>query len=140
MLVFLNSLQQKGFQGITKHLIMVLPPYVSVIIRDVHLDNQSRFAVRNGKKQLLSSYWFEEQGTYEGPEGFQTDSKESKLLPRSSRISLVPFRTFRRPLFPKPVTGKELFFAVSYSKAALNSSYCCAAPSSSSNLWKGLVN
>ena len=34
-------------------------------------------------------------------------------------ISLVPFRSFRGPLFPKPVTGQELFFAVSYSKLAL---------------------
>ena len=34
-------------------------------------------------------------------------------------ISLVPFRTVRGPLFPKPVTGQELFFAVSYSKPAL---------------------
>ena len=37
---------------------------------------------------------------------------ESKLFPWSSRISLVPFRTFR-------VTGQELFLAVSYSKPAL---------------------
>ena len=44
---------------------------------------------------------------------------ESKLFPWSSRISLVPFRTFRGPLFPKPVTGQELFLAVSYSKPAL---------------------
>ena len=32
---------------------------------------------------------------------------------------MVPFRTFRGPLFPKPVTGQELFLAVSYSKPAL---------------------
>ena len=32
---------------------------------------------------------------------------------------MVPFRTFRGPLFPKPVTGQELFFAVSYSKLVL---------------------
>ena len=32
------------------------------------------------------------------------------------RISLVPFRAFRT----KPVTGQELFFAVSYSKPALD--------------------
>ena len=31
----------------------------------------------------------------------------------------LPFRTFRGPLYPKPVTGQELFFAVSYSKPAL---------------------
>ena len=43
----------------------------------------------------------------------------SKLFPWSSRISLVPFRTFRGPLFPKPVPCQELFFAVSYSKLAL---------------------
>ena len=27
---------------------------------------------------------------------------------------MVPFRTFRGPLFPKPVTGQELFFAVDF--------------------------
>ena len=32
---------------------------------------------------------------------------------------MVPFRTFRGPLFSKQVTGQELFFAVSYSKPAL---------------------
>ena len=36
---------------------------------------------------------------------------------------MVPFRTFRGPLFPKPVTSQELFFAVSYSKPALGSQY-----------------
>jgi hypothetical protein len=44
---------------------------------------------------------------------------ESKLFPWSSRISLVPFKTFRWPLFSKPVTGQELFLAVFYSKPAL---------------------
>ena len=44
---------------------------------------------------------------------------ESKLFPWSSRINLVPFRTFRGPLFPKPETGQELFLAVSYSKLAI---------------------
>ena len=29
------------------------------------------------KKQFLISYWFEEVGTPEGPEGFQTDSKSN---------------------------------------------------------------
>ena len=37
----------------------------------------------------------------------------------SSRISLESFRSFRDPLLLKPVTGQELFFAVSYSKPAL---------------------
>ena len=49
---------------------------------------------------------------------------ESKLFPR---ISLVPFRSFRGPLFPKPVTGQELFWAVSYSKQALDSGLMLAA-------------
>ena len=44
---------------------------------------------------------------------------KSKLFPWLSRISLVPFKTFRGLLFPKPVTGQELFFAVSYNKPAL---------------------
>ena len=34
-------------------------------------------------------------------------------------ISLESFRSFRVPLFYKPVTGEELFLAVSYSKPAL---------------------
>ena len=37
----------------------------------------------------------------------------------SYAISLESFRSFRGPLFRKPVTGQELFFAVSYSKPAL---------------------
>ena len=37
----------------------------------------------------------------------------------SYTISLKSFRSFRGPLFRKPVTGQELFFAVSYSKPAL---------------------
>ena len=52
---------------------------------------------------------------------------ESKLFPWSSRISLVPFRTFRGPLFPKPVTGQELFLAISYSKPALGKKWCVLA-------------
>ena len=49
-----------------------------------------------------------------GPLKDMKDSKliliESKLFPWSSSISLVPFRTFRVPLFPKTETGQELFF------------------------------
>ena len=37
----------------------------------------------------------------------------------SSAISLESFKSFRGHLFCKPVTSKELFFAVSYSKLAL---------------------
>ena len=37
----------------------------------------------------------------------------------SFRISLDSFMTFRDPLLHKPVTGQELFFAVYYSKPAL---------------------
>ena len=35
------------------------------------------------------------------------------------RSNLVSFRTFRRPLFPKPVSCPGLFFTASYSKTAL---------------------
>ena len=59
-----------------------------------------------------------------GPLKDLKDSKlilnESKLFPLSSRISLVPCRTFRGLLFPTPVTDQELFLAVSYSKLALD--------------------
>ena len=37
----------------------------------------------------------------------------------SCRISLESFRSFRGPLLLKPLTGQELFFAISYSKSAL---------------------
>ena len=39
------------------------------------------------------------------------------------RINLKSFKSFRGPLLLKPVTGQELFFAVSYSKPALRA-YC----------------
>ena len=58
-----------------------------------------------------------------GPLKDLKDSKlilnESTLFPLLSRISFVPFRTFRGPLFPKLVIGQELFFPVSYNKPAL---------------------
>ena len=41
----------------------------------------------------------------------------------SYAISLESFRSLRGSLFRKPVTGQELFFAVSYSKPALRA-YC----------------
>ena len=37
----------------------------------------------------------------------------------SFRISLESFKSFKGSLLHKPVTGQELFFAVSYSKPAL---------------------
>ena len=37
----------------------------------------------------------------------------------SFRISLESFRSFRGSLLHKPVTGQELFFAISYSKPTL---------------------
>ena len=43
----------------------------------------------------------------------------------SFRISLESFRSFRGPLLLKPVTGQELFFAVSYSKPALGDQPMC---------------
>ena len=42
---------------------------------------------------------------------------------------MVPIRTFRDALFPKQVTGQELFFAVYYSKPALtNGTYVIKLP------------
>ena len=37
---------------------------------------------------------------------------------------MIPFRTFRGPLFAKPVTGQELFFTVSWGKSALSVWIC----------------
>ena len=69
------------------------------------------------KKIFLTGLW---------SRGPLKDLKDSKLIPNasnlfpwSSRISLVPFRTFSGPLFPITVTDQELFFIVSYSKPAL---------------------
>ena len=41
----------------------------------------------------------------------------------SFRISLESFRSFRGHLLLKPVTGQDLFFAISYSKPALKYGY-----------------
>ncbi len=45
------------------------------------------------------------------------DDQENHIDP--FQISLVPLRSFRGPVFRKPPTGQEHFFAVSYSKPAL---------------------
>ena len=45
------------------------------------------------------------------------DDHENNL--DSFRISFESFRSIRGPLFLKPVTGQELFLAVSYKKPAL---------------------
>ena len=42
----------------------------------------------------------------------------------SFRTNLVSFKTFRRPLFPKPVSCPGLFFAFSYSKTTLFHTQC----------------
>ena len=44
----------------------------------------------------------------------------------SYTISLESFMSFRGPLFPKPVTGQELFSSFSYSKPALEKSAPCS--------------
>ena len=60
-------------------------------------------------------------------------------LESDSRISLIPFRTFRGPLLHKPVTGQELFFNVSYSKLTLRHSFnyssCISLFQTSDSLW-----
>ena len=43
----------------------------------------------------------------------------------SFRISLESFRSFRGPQLLKPVTGQELFLAVSYCKPALEVKWSC---------------
>ena len=66
-----------------------------------------------------TSYWLHELGTLKDLKDSKLIINESKLFPWSSRMSLVPFRTFREPLVLNPVTGQELFLPVSYSKPAL---------------------
>ena len=60
---------------------------------------------------------------------------ESKWFPWSSRINFIPFRIFRGPLFHKPVTGQELFFAVSYSKLTLDTYSTLNIVSSLNSSW-----
>ena len=58
-------------------------------------------------------------------------------------ISLESFRSFRGPLFRKPVTGREHFFAVSYSKPGLNihlEAYVIGSGRSASFLFSGKVS
>ena len=62
------------------------------------LENKGPLKVLNGTKLILDDH------------GNNLDS---------FRISLESFRSFRGPLLHKPVTGQELFFAVSYSKSEL---------------------
>ena len=73
------------------------------------------------KKQQKKSSWPVTGLQNRGP---LKDLNDSKLIvqgqcPWSSRINFIPFRIFRGPLFHKPVTGQGIFFAVSYSKPAL---------------------
>ena len=58
----------------------------------------------------------------QGFEWYQIGPKWAWVTPPSkylSRVNFISFRTSRDPLFPKPVTCHELFFAISYSKPAL---------------------
>ena len=80
---------------------------------------QNRFAVRNGKKQFLTSYWLENKGPLKVLNDTKLTLDDHGNNLDSFRISLEPFRSFRGPLLYKPITGQELFFAVSYSKPAL---------------------
>ena len=58
------------------------------------------------QKKFLTSYWFEEYGTSEGPEWFQIDCIWVQVIPL---IIQDQFYTIQN-LFHKPVTGQELFF------------------------------
>ena len=45
--------------------------------------------------------------------------KVEKVLGNKTGITSYPWTVCRGPLFHKPVTGQEFFFAVSYNKPAL---------------------
>ena len=70
----------------------------------------SQFAVKMAKNSSwpVTSLW--SRGPLKDLKDFKLILNESNVFQWSSRISLVPFKTFRGPLFPKPVTGQELFF------------------------------
>jgi hypothetical protein len=71
------------------------------------LGNKGPLKVLNGTKLILDDY------------GNNLDS---------FRISLESFRSFGGPLSPEPVTGQELFFAVTYSKPALEYKFTISFP------------
>ena len=76
-------------------------------------------AVRNSKKSswLVTGLW--NRGPLKILSGIKLilDGQGNHL--DSHKISLKSFKSFRGPLFRKPVTGQEPFFAVFYSKLAL---------------------
>ena len=79
-------------------------------------DSLEPVCCKKRQKKFMTSYWF---GISRASKWYKIDPKWLRGYSCSFRFNLVSFRTFRCPLFPKPVTGHELFFAVSYSKPAL---------------------
>ena len=79
----------------------------------------SQFAVRNGKKQFLTDYWFVQQGTSEGPEGFLTDFKWVQVIPIIIQNHLSTIQNLQRALIPQTNNWSGTFFVVSYRKPAL---------------------
>ena len=118
---FKSFLLQNGWQtvavafGLLGHLILVRV--------DTLLDSSNTSRTGLLLETAKNSSWPVTGLKNRGPLKDLKDSKlilnESKLFPWSSRINLMPFRIFWGPLFYKPVTGQELFYAVCYSKPAL---------------------
>ena len=69
------------------------------------LPNYSWFAVRNSKKKFLTSYWL----PLKIMNGIKLILDDQGNHLDSYTISLESLRSFRSPLFCKPVTGKEHF-------------------------------
>ena len=89
-----------------------------------------RFAVRNSKKKFLTSTGLWNRGPLKILNGIELILDDQGNHLDSYTISLKSFRSFRGPLFRKPVTGQELFFAVSYSKPALVFTFLYGNPGS----------
>ena len=76
--------------------------FTNMIIRT--FTHQSRFAVRNSKKKFLTSYWLN-RGPLKILNGIKLILDDQGNHLDSYTISLESFRSFRGPLFRKPVTS-----------------------------------
>ena len=71
------------------------------------------------QRKFMSSYWFAEWGTSEGPEWFQTDCIWVQVIPLIIQNQFHTIQNLQRSPIPQTSNWSETFWAVSYSKPAL---------------------
>ena len=112
-----NKITHQGWKG------GKINKFLATTVFEIRLPNLNCY--KNGKKSSwpVTGLWSR------GPLKDLKDSKlilnESKLFPFSSRVTLVPFRTFRWPFFPKPVTGQEQEVFGLWYYCSFICCYCC---------------